>query len=97
MGNPPACACPGSRDRRAGLFRTQSDFMRTAITIGIRHDGTPELIAAPGVSIEDQTATIRSALDNDGLHNEFRELQYWTSNGGLQCVLRFKTPDAALP
>ena len=71
--------------------------MRTAITLAIRHDGTTELIAAPGVSIEDQAATIRRALDNDGLHPEFRELQFWTSNGGLQCVLRFKSPEAALP
>ena len=70
--------------------------MRTASTIAIRHDGTPELIAAPGVSIEDQAATIRRAMDNDGLHPEFRELQFWTSNGGLQCVLRFKSPEAAL-
>ena len=97
MGNPPACACPVHGSGGRGYSAHQSSFMRTAITIGIRHDGTPELIAAPGVSIEDQTATIRSALDNDGLHNAFRELQYWTSNGGLQCVLRFKTPEAALP
>ena len=39
---------------------------------------------------------MRRAMAGDGMHAEFSELQYWTSNGGLQVALNFKSAVEAL-
>ena len=66
--------------------------MRTAITIGVRHGtGETKIVAGPGVPLERQEERVRRAMAGDGMHAEFSELQYWTSSGGRQVVLSFKS------
>ena len=75
----------------------QKENMRTAITIGVRHGtGETKIVAGPGVPLEQQEVLLRRAMDGDGMHAEFSELQYWTSNGGLQVALSFRPVVEAL-
>ena len=75
----------------------QKENMRTAITLGVRH-GTGEtvVVSGPNTAIERQEERMRRAMAGDGMHAEFSELQYWTSNGGLQVALNFKSAVEAL-
>jgi len=72
-----------------------NQFMRTSIILAVQHKGGAELLAGPSMSLADQQAMLRTALASDRIDDEIAELQHWTSDGGLQRSVKFKTPTLA--
>ena len=66
--------------------------MRTGIILGREHGSKSfEMISGPGDPIAEQNQAIRKLLACSGVNDDFEEVQFWTSDGGLQRRLRFKT------
>lgn len=70
--------------------------MRTAILIGIRHDsGKAVLVSGPEIPYQEQSSILREALASGGVSDGFSELQFWTSDVGVERTVRFKTQEQA--
>jgi hypothetical protein len=70
--------------------------MRTGILIGRRHGETAfELICGPETPLPKQKDALREGLTLNGVHGELAEVQLWTSDGGLDRRVRFKSPTEA--
>ena len=57
--------------------------MRTATTIGKRHDGTWEVISSPETPIAEQI-TAKQKLSGVKVHREFAQIRFQESDGAAQ-------------
>lgn len=70
--------------------------MRTSIILAVgRSAGKTELVAGPEVSLAEQQAKMREALASPRIDQDVAELQHWTSDGGLQRSVKFRTSKQA--
>ena len=68
--------------------------MRTAIIL-VREHGKKvfEMVSGPEAAFAQQNADMREILAHPGTHEHFAEVQYWTSDGGLQRTVKFLSPE----